>query len=421
MKPNITHAAAIQLQNTAKFKDIVISVRFLCPLERKLALSRSLLSSMMQDRSEKYDTKNKVTAALDDLYGAFIASRTVTYGKAHLLEFRCKALNEKFCTTAHLEKQFELVHQFIFHPLLSPEAFHEAKENLIDSIMRRLDKPASYASNQAMKMMGENEALADACLASVEEIEAVTLDDVKKAWEHMMHHNHICVQIQGEINEDVMRSYIKRFLPFDNSETLPESEYLIHKTSLSEKTEVKHIDQSTLIMMYETHLKASDPDFWKLRTANALFGQLPTSLLFQEVREKRSLCYSVYSSVMSYEGCMSVSCGVSYESLNEAQDVIKQQFERMKNGDFDDNDLATAKVMLKDSVLSTADDMNAMLNYEYQNLILSQKLSIEDCLAVIDATQKEDVMRLFNQIEHKVTYILKQEADNEENSECALR
>ena len=170
-----------------------------------------------------------------------------------------------------------------------------------------------------------------------------------------------------------------------------------------------------LVMLFETGLKASDDDFWKLRCANALFGQLPTSLLFQEVREKRSLCYSVYSSIMSYEGCMSISTGVSYQRLQEAYEVILQQLERMKTGDFTDQDLKTAKIMLKDSVLSTADDMNATLNFEYQNLLLHQRKSLDDTLNDIDNTTKEDVVRLFKNIELKVTYVLMQEVNHEEN------
>ena len=409
------HRVTVQLLNTSKFKDIVISVRFLCPLKRTNSLERSLLSSMIQDRSEKYDTKHKVTAALDNLYGASIASRTLTYGKAHLLEFRCKVLNEKFCTTAHLEQQFELVHQFLFHPLLSEESFHEAKDNFIDAIARKVDKPSAFASNQAMLMMGKDEAMEAACIPTIKEIEAITLEDVRKCWKQMMSENHICVQIQGELNEDTIRSYIQRFLPFESSNDLPEVEYVIHKEDYQEASDTKHIDQTMLVMMFETGMKASDPDFWKLRCANALFGQLPTSLLFQEVREKRSLCYSIYSSILSYEGCMSVSTGVSLHQLEETRNVILEQFQRMKQGDFSDADFETAKIMLKDSVLSTADDMNAMLNFQYQNLLLCYDRKLEDCLNDIEMTTREDVIRLFNQMNHKVTYILKQEEHNEEN------
>ena len=412
---NYNTQTEIQLIHTPKFKDIVISVRFLSPLNRKEALSRNLLSVMLQDRCEKYDTKNKVTAALDDLYGASIASRTLTYGNAHMLEFRCKALNEKFCTTAHLEQQFELIHQFLFHPLLNTECFKEAKDNMIDSIKRRMDKPSTYATNQAMSMMGENTPLKDACLPKIEEVQKLTLADIQNAWNNMMQNNHITVQVQGEINEDTIRHYIPRFLPFTGTSKNFECEYLIHQENSCTKTESRHIDQSMLVMVFETGIKASDSDFWKLRCANALFGQLPTSLLFQEVREKRSLCYSIYSSIMSYEGCMSISTGVSYDRLEETYDVIMEQFERMKQGDFTDQDLETAKIMLKDSVLSTADDMNATLNFEYQNLLLNQKRTLDDTLEDIENTTKDDVVRLFNQIHHKVTYTLKQEVCHEEN------
>ena len=88
----------------------------------------------------------------------------------------------------------------------------------------------------------------------------------------------------------------------------------------------------------------------------------------------------------------------------------------MKQGDFSDQDLQTTKAMLKDSILSTADDMNAMLNFEYQNLLLHQERSIEDFIACIDSTQKEDIVSLFQQIKHRVTFVLKQEVSHEEDN-----
>lgn len=416
MKNEKKNAVVIQLQNTSKFKDILLSVRFLCPLTRKDALTRSILSAMIQDRCEKYDSKQKVSEALDDLYGASLVARTLTYGKAHMFEFRCKVLNEKFCTSAHLEKQFELVHQFLFHPLLIQESFQEAKDNVMDAIRRKLDKPSSYASNQAFLMMGKNTPFMEACLPELHEIEEITLQDIKDAWKNMMQNNHITVQVQGEIDEDVIHHYIHRFLPFEHSNELCDSEYLIHRTDVQENAQTKAIDQTMLVMLFETGVRASDPDFWKLRCANALFGQLPTSLLFQEVREKRSLCYSISSSVLSFEGCMSISTGISLQRLEETKEVILKQFERMKTGDFSEQELQTAKVMLKDSILSTADDMNAILNFKYQNLLLHQNSSLEDFIDCIDSTQKQDVIRLFNNIQHRVTFVLKQEVNDETNN-----
>ena len=82
-------------------------------------------------------------------------------------------------------------------------------------------------------------------------------------------------------------------------------------------------------MMYPTHVTLSSPDYWTLRTGSCIFGQLPTSLLFQEVREKRSLCYSIYSSILSYDGVMSVSTGIDSAHLDEVKELVEQQRQRL--------------------------------------------------------------------------------------------
>lgn len=138
--------------------------------------------------------------------------------------------------------------------------------------------------------------------------------------------------VEGQVDAATVTSLLKHAFPLEDRELEIKSEYLTEKEQPEEKSETRAIDQTTLVMMYPTHVALSSPDYWTLRTGSCIFGQLPTSLLFQEVREKRSLCYSIYSSILSYDGVMSVSTGIDSAHLDEVKELVEQQRQRMAEG-----------------------------------------------------------------------------------------
>ncbi len=71
----------------------------------------------------------------------------------------------------------------------------------------------------------------------------------------------------------------------------------------------KNISQSYLMMVWFTNISLLDTKYYALRLANAVLGQYSSSLLFQEVREK-SLCYTIYSNIISYDGVLGVTTGI---------------------------------------------------------------------------------------------------------------
>ena len=65
-----------------------------------------------------------------------------------------------------------------------------------------------------------------------------------------------------------------------------------------------------------------------------LLGQLPNSLLFSEIREKRNLCYSIYSNLMHYDGIMSIHTGISKTQRDLVLQLIDEQIETIRKNAF---------------------------------------------------------------------------------------
>ena len=168
----------ITIIQTNKFKDVLISVRFLNKFEKQDALTRLVLSLMLQDRTSKYDTKDKLVKQLDLMYGAMASVKAINNGSAHTLSFSTKVINDKFTTTKLLQNQFELLNEMIFNPLkddelLSMDTFNEAIINLKSMIHRRNDRPTSFAFDQTLIQLGEKYPLIDSVLPTLKDRKSV--------------------------------------------------------------------------------------------------------------------------------------------------------------------------------------------------------------------------------------------------------
>jgi predicted Zn-dependent peptidase len=94
-------------------------------------------------------------------------------------------------------------------------------------------------------------------------------------------------------------------------------------------------------------------DRYAISLLNAMLGGSMSSRLFQEVREKRGLAYSIYSYQASYRDCglLVVYAGTSPESSNQVVDLIRAECARLRDEPVDPIDLQQAKDQLKGNLL----------------------------------------------------------------------
>ncbi len=420
---NMDEGVQIRLLKTDKFKDIGCSIRFLNPLTAKEATARSLLALMLCDRCEKYDTKQKMADIADELYGITLNAQTMGYGKAQVLEIRSKIINPRYVQDDQLLKTWlDFLHEVIFRPKkqqgkLDQELFQEAKEILQFKMDRSKDEPSQWSVMRCLQLAGEGTALGISALGDPALLANMQISDVSDVYEAMIQTAPIEIIVCGDFDEAQMRDAIKSAFPFTSRKP---SELVHYAAQISKREgiveEYRDISQTSVMMLWFTHTEITDKDYWKLKVANAMLGQYSPSLLFQEVREKNSLCYSIFSNLISFDGALGIMTGIEKENLEKTLDLIHIQMDRMKNGEFDEELLTTSKMLLINSLRSTKDDMGSLFSLAYQNALLKQQSEIEDLVKIIQNTTKEDVVRVMKKCTHALTYVLTKEDDHEENN-----
>lgn len=415
----IQEGVSLQFIGTTKFKDIGINIRFLSTLETKKAAMRSLLALMLCDRCLPYDTKQKMSIREDELYGATLNAQTAGFGKAQVIEIRSKIINPSYLKKGNtvLADVFDFLHDIIFSPLLNDSTFEESKNMLLAKIERMLDEPSQSVIHNGLKTAGKGTPLGISALGELEDVKEITLSQVQQAYKEMIEEDQIDVIVCGDVDETEIINLVKKSFPFSSRQQTTTSYYRVeNEIDSSMETAYRNISQSYIMMIWFTNCMLTDKEYYALRVANAMFGQYSTSLLFQEVREKNSLCYSIYSNLISYDGALVVTTGIEQKNIQKTIDLVHQQFDCLKDGDFDDTLMTVSKKMIVNSLRASNDSMNSLIALAYQNKLLKEEMSSQDIIEAVEQVQKEDVIKAIRKCIEKFTFVVTKEEVHEEDN-----
>jgi predicted Zn-dependent peptidase len=138
----------------------------------------------------------------------------------------------------------------------------------------------------------------------------------------------------------------------------------------------------------------SHPRRYGYHVLNTLLGGGMSSRLFQEVREKRGLAYSVYSFQAAYfdAGMLGVYVGTGHEAVTEVVELLAENFSLLKNEDVTSEELRIAKEQLKGNLLlSTESTGSRMSKLAMNQIYFGKQLEIDDVIEEIERVDADDV------------------------------
>lgn len=141
--------------------------------------------------------------------------------------------------------------------------------------------------------------------------------------------------------------------------------------------------------------------YYPLLVLNNIFGGTMSSRIFQEVREKKGLVYSIYSFVSNYSntGIFSIYAGMSYDQAEDALRTILKEMVSMKKGIITEKEFNRAKQQIKGNYIlgleSTSSRMSAIGRRE---LLYNEIQNPEEVINSINNVKLEDVLQVANDL-----------------------
>lgn len=180
------------------------------------------------------------------------------------------------------------------------------------------------------------------------------------------------------------------------------SEKLKAKFTGTEAREEKDLEQAHFTMAFEG-VPYGDPDYYTAQVFSAVLGGGMSSRLFQEVREKRGLCYSVYSFNWSFDdtGLFGIYAGTAETDLAELVPVIADEICRLGQ-DATAEETARAKAQLKAGLLMGMESSSARVEQiARQQMIFGRILGVDEITAKVDAVDEQALKRFVTRLTAK--------------------
>ena len=143
-----------------------------------------------------------------------------------------------------------------------------------------------------------------------------------------------------------------------------------------------------------------------IRVFNAAYGGSVTSKLFENVREKLSLCYFASSMIDRHKGLMAVSSGIEFDKYDAALAEIFAQLDAIKKGELTDEELHYAKRYVASTLRSSTDSAGALEDFYLSQTIDGLDYGPEELAALCEEVSKQDVIDIACSTECDAVYFL---------------
>lgn len=405
----------LTLIKTSKFKTNLVSVYIQRVLDRDEVTKNALLPSVITSGSKNYPTLREISHKMDNFYGASLFSNAGKRSEKQILEFKILGVNDKYIDEKIFKDMIEFLNDIINNPFIENDGFkeeylHLEKQNLKDKIKAAINDKKAYAQNKCIEAMCKDERYSIEENGYEEDIDSITAVDLYNHYKNILKTSPIDIVVEGDFDDDFVADAVRQNFKFERGDIIeiPRGKYVKKVDDVKVVEEKMDITQGKLVMGYRANVDYMDNDkYYSLVVGNSVFGGGAHSKLFNNVREKESLCYYVFSSVEKYKSIMFVSSGIEAQNYEKAVKIIKEQLEDLKNGKITDSELANSKSALINSAKSVTDNIGGMSEFSFAQSLGKTNSTVEDLIKSIEKVTVNDIVDSVKDIELDTVYFLR--------------
>jgi predicted Zn-dependent peptidase len=397
-----------------RFKTARVVFQSRRPLDSRAA-ARSLLPGLLVHGTERDPDRPAVARRMEALYGARVLPSTGKVGEVHQLRLLLDTVAGRFLPghPDQLGEGLAFLADIAVRPRLEgegfpAEVFERERRNAADAVRAEIDDRGSHAFQQALRHACAGEPMAIPAHGGLESVLALGPGDPETARRDFLGRGDALVCACGAFDEAELLSAVERFaadLPARRAEAIPGA-VAVEPRPVRRVVERVDLQQSKLVMVLRFP-PSDDPELWLgRRLLVAMFGGGPSSRLFREVRERRSLAYYAAATADRHKGLLTVQVGLDLAAVEAAEAEIRTQLEALCTGDFGDEELAIARAQLVHAVRSVDDSAASRTQFALDQWGLGTDRTPAGLLAAYESAGRELVLRAGAGIWEDLVYLL---------------
>ena len=302
--------------------------------------------------------------------------------------FHARVLNK------HLQFLIDLFSDIFINSLFAEKDLELEKSVVLQEISMMEDTPDEYIHVLSDQTFWRGDPLGRPILGTKETVSKITRKDILDYVSRFYSPKRVVIAAAGNVDHDLLVDYFRSFLehlPVENNVSLARPTPLITPTVSSYP---KELEQVHLCLGAQASSLSGEKRFAEA-IFNTILGGNMSSRLFQEIREKRGLAYSVYSYISAFidTGLLRIYVAIDKKEINRVVKLIGRLIKGIQNGDLSEDDIARTKECLIGGILLGAENMgNLMMRLAKNEFIFERYISYEEVIKELKKVTLNEVI-----------------------------
>jgi predicted Zn-dependent peptidase len=333
-------------------------------------------------------TAEEIAQAVDSIGGQLDAFTAKEYASYYV-----KVLDE------HLPLAVDILSDIVLRP-----AFHEAdiereKKVIVEEIKMVEDTPDDLVHEIFTQAFWEGHPLGRPILGTKDSVEAINQRRLSDHFKGAYAAENVIISAAGNLEHSQLREALdKAFgsMPSKARNGADAPPQVVPKVVIRNK----ELEQSHVCLGTSSYPQ-NHADRYASYVMNTMLGGSMSSRLFQNIREKRGLAYSVFSGINAYRdaGYLTVYAGCANDAVGEVIDLVVEEMKTIKQSSVPDSELRRAKDHLKGSVMLSLENTSSRMSHlARQEIYFDRQFSLDETLQGIERVSPEDVLRVAGEL-----------------------
>ena len=330
-----------------------------------------------------------------------VGGQSNAYTSREFTAFYAKMLKED------VELAIDILSDIVLNSNFPETELEKEREVVVQEIKQTIDTPDDIIFDYLQEQSFPKQSIGRSILGPAKKVRsytAQTLEDYRQS-NYAAENTVVCAV--GNINhEKFVKAVEMRMNKMQHKSHFTIDKQLYHGGSFIEK---RDIEQAHMTLGFNGKPYSCE-NYYPCVVFSTIFGGGMSSRLFQEIREKRGLVYSVYSFSNSHtqSGLFGIYAGTTREELKQLMPVVCDEICKIRTDLVSEQELKRAKAQLKASMLMALESSSATVEVlARQMLIFDRVIPIEEMLEKLERITREDIRKVANEIfSSKPSYVL---------------
>lgn len=290
-----------------------------------------------------------------------------------------------------------LIADIIQNSTFEEEEILREREVILQEIGQSIDTPDDIIFDYFQETAYPNHPLGRAILGTPEIVKSITQHDLRAYMKREYIASRMIFAAAGGVDHNTIVDLCRKNftqLSSHSAETFKEASYQGGQSFVKRKLEQVH-----LVLGFES-CPAAHPDHYAMAVFASLLGGGMSSRLFQEVREKRGLVYTIYAFKTAFQdsGLFAIYAGTGENQVDELLPTVKGILRDFPDT-LEDKEIERSKAQLKASILMSLESTTARCEKLAQQLMIyNRSIASEEVIAKVNAVTRDDIIRVATQV-----------------------